>query len=376
MFKKSVLALATAGLFTFPAYADLTINGFASIKAGMTMGSDEQLYGYTDDVDFKNESLFAVQVMSDLGEKLSITAQLMGRGREDFNAEFEWAFLSYQLTDNMQINAGRLRTPFYKYSDFKDVGYAYDWSRIPEAVYNLDFDNIEGVSLYRTATLGSFDSTLQFIAGSFDGDAVVTGLTVQAKIDQILGATWELSKDGISARLAYLVGKTSLSNADVDGLVGILAQSGLSTVASAIDVDEENSSFMGLALSLDKNDWVGVAEITRTEVDDSLIAEQNGYYVSLGRRFGSLTPYVSYEKRDNDAKREITNMLPQGVPAQLLLGVSQAVDRFEVKRDAWNLGLRYDFHPSAAFKAQVTRLSNDITNDDASLITLGVDLVY
>ncbi|MBU2113547.1 MAG: porin [Gammaproteobacteria bacterium] len=376
MFKKSVLALATAGLFTFPAYADLTINGFASIKAGMTMGSDEQLYGYTDDVDFKNESLFAVQVMSDLGEKLSITAQLMGRGREDFNAEFEWAFLSYQLTDNMQINAGRLRTPFYKYSDFKDVGYAYDWSRVPEAVYNLDFDNIEGVSLYRTATLGSFDSTLQFIAGSFDGDAVVTGLTVQAKIDQILGATWELSKDGISARLAYLVGKTSLSNADVDGLVGILAQSGLSAVASAIDVDEENSSFMGLALSLDKNDWVGVAEITRTEVDDSLIAEQNGYYVSLGHRFGSLTPYVSYEKRDNDAKREITNMLPQGVPAQLLLGVSQAVDRFEVKRDAWNLGLRYDFHPSAAFKAQVTRLSNDITNDDASLITLGVDLVY
>lgn len=376
MFKKSVLALATAGLFTFPAYADLTINGFASIKAGMTMGSDEQLYGYTDDIDFKNESLFAVQVMSDLGDKLSITAQLMGRGREDFNAEFEWAFLSYQLTDNMQINAGRLRTPFYKYSDFKDVGYAYDWSRVPEAVYNLDFDNIEGVSLYRTATLGSFDSTLQFIAGSFDGDAVVTGLTVQAKIDQILGATWELSKDGISARLAYLVGKTSLSNADVDGLVGILAQSGLSAVASAIDVDEENSSFMGLALSLDKNDWVGVAEITRTEVDDSLIAEQNGYYVSLGHRFGSLTPYVSYEKRDNDAKREITNMLPQGVPVQLLLGVSQAVDRFEVKRDAWNLGLRYDFHPSAAFKAQVTRVNNDITNDDASLITLGVDLVY
>ena len=98
--------------------------------------------------------------------------------------------------------------------------------------------------------------------------------------------------------------------------------------------------------------------------------------MSLGHRFGSLTPYVSYEKRDNDAKREITNMLPQGVPAQLLLGVSQAVDRFEVKRDAWNLGLRYDFHPSAAFKAQVTRLNNDITNDDASLITLGVDLVY
>ena len=148
-------------------------------------GSGDTLYGYTDEIDFKNESLFAIQFQSDLGEKLSVTAQLMARGNNDFDAEFEWAFLTYQLTDEWRLNAGRLRTPFYKYSDFKDVGYAYDWSRVPEAVYNLDFDNIEGVSLYRTATVGSLDSTLQFIAGSFDGDAVVTGLTVQAKIDQI-----------------------------------------------------------------------------------------------------------------------------------------------------------------------------------------------
>ncbi|MEW5681060.1 MAG: porin [Pseudomonadota bacterium] len=376
MFKRSALTLTLAALLAAPAHADLTINGFASIKAGMTLDSDSTLYGYTDELDFKNESLFAVQVMSDLGEKLSVTAQLMGRGREDFNAEFEWAFLSYQLTDNMQINAGRLRTPFYKYSDFKDVGYAYDWSRVPEAVYNLDFDNIEGVSLYRTATLGSFDSTLQLIAGSFDGDAVVTGLTVQAKIDQILGATWELSRDGISARLAYLTGDTSLSNPDIDALTGILTASGLGAVARAIDVNEESSTFLGLALTLDKNDWVAVAEITRTEVDDSLIAEQNGYYVSVGHRFDSLTPYISYEKRDNDAKRDIIALLPQGVPAQLALGVTQAVERFEVKRDAWNLGLRYDFHPSAAFKAQLTRVNNDITDDDTSLITLGVDLVF
>ncbi|MDX5408132.1 MAG: porin [Chromatiaceae bacterium] len=376
MFKRSALTLAMAAFLAAPAHADLTINGFASIKAGMTLDSDSTLYGYTDELDFKNESLFALQVMSDLGEKLSVTAQLMGRGREDFNAEFEWAFLSYQLTDNMQINAGRLRTPFYKYSDFKDVGYAYDWSRVPEAVYNLDFDNIEGVSLYHTATLGSFDSTLQLIAGSFDGDAVLTGLTVQAKIDQILGATWELSRDGISARLAYLTGDTSFSNPDIDALTGILTASGLGAVARAIDVNEESSTFLGLALTLDKNDWVAVAEITRTEVDDSLIAEQNGYYVSIGHRFDSLTPYISYEKRDNDAKRDIIALLPQGVPAELALGVTQVVEFFEVKRDAWNLGLRYDFHPSAAFKAQLTRVNYDITDDDTSLITLGVDLVF
>lgn len=376
MFKRSALTLAMAAFLAAPAHADLTINGFASIKAGMTLDSDSTLYGYTDELDFKNESLFAVQIMSDLGEKLSVTAQLMGRGAEDFDVGFEWAFLTYELTDNVRINAGRLRTPFYKYSDYMDVGYAYDWSRVPEAVYNLDVDNIEGVSLYHTATLGSFDSTLQLIAGSFDGDAVPAGLAVQAKIDQILGATWELSRDGISARLAYLTGDTSFSNPGIDELTGILTANGLGAVARAIDVNEERGTFLGLALTLDKNDWVAVAEITRTEVDDSLIAEQNSYYVSIGHRFGSLTPYISYEKRDNDAKRDIIALLPQGVPAPLAEAVTTAVEFFEVKRDAWNLGLRYDFHPSAAFKAQLTRVNYDITDDDTSLITLGVDLVF
>ena len=70
------------------AAAEVNINGFASIKAGKA-GSGDSLYGYTDEIDFKNESLFALQVQSDLGDKLSVTAQIMARGRNDFDAEFE-----------------------------------------------------------------------------------------------------------------------------------------------------------------------------------------------------------------------------------------------------------------------------------------------
>ena len=155
--KKTAVALAIlAASVAAPVWADVTINGFASIKAGMTTGSDESLYGYDKDIDFKNESLFALQIKSDLGEKLSITGQLVGRGSKDFDVGFEWAFLTYQLADNMHINAGRLRTPFFKFSDFKDVGYAYDWLRVPQGVYGLCFDNIEGISFYRTAQICIF----------------------------------------------------------------------------------------------------------------------------------------------------------------------------------------------------------------------------
>ena len=61
MIKKSLLALSLSALLAAPAYADLTINGFASIKAGMTLDSDDTLYGYVlydDDGDLINPSQY------------------------------------------------------------------------------------------------------------------------------------------------------------------------------------------------------------------------------------------------------------------------------------------------------------------------------
>jgi hypothetical protein len=48
MLKKSLIAVALSTLLAAPAHADLTINGFASIKAGITLDSNDSLYGYDD----------------------------------------------------------------------------------------------------------------------------------------------------------------------------------------------------------------------------------------------------------------------------------------------------------------------------------------
>mgnify|MGYP006161271675 CR=1 FL=1 len=59
--KKTWLATMVAfAVTTTAAHAEVNINGFASIKAGKASSGDS-LYGYTDEIDFKNESLFAVQ---------------------------------------------------------------------------------------------------------------------------------------------------------------------------------------------------------------------------------------------------------------------------------------------------------------------------
>lgn len=378
MLKRKLLAATIAILFCGASQAAVDINGFASIKGGMALSHDDELYGYDNDFNFKNESLAALQVKSDLGDKLSVTAQLLGRGANDWEVKFEWAFLSYDLTDSLRINAGRLRTPFYKYSDFRDVGYAYDWSRVPQSVYGLGFDNIEGASLYHTTTLGNFDSSLQFIVGSFDGDTSIGTAVAQAQIDNITGVTWELGQDGYSFRVAYLIGKTTFYVDALDnstaGLYAQLTGFGLGTLARNLDIVDESSAFAGIGFNIDKNDWLLVSEITKATVENSFISDQKSYYVSVGHRFDTITPYVSYEKEDNNAKTEIYAGVPSASPVYGT--VAGLVNSLELERDSVNVGVRYDFHPSAAFKAQYTNADNKTANRKDSVIVVGVDLVF
>ncbi|MBZ9611402.1 porin [Rheinheimera maricola] len=376
MIKKSLIALAIAGLVT-PAFADTTINGFASIKAGMTMGSDEQLYGYTDELDFKNESLMALQVRSDLGEKLSVTAQMMGRGNEDFDISFEWAFLSYQLNDNTTINAGRLRAPFYKYSEYMDVGYAYDWSRVPRSVYGLGFNNIEGVSLYRTDVIGGFDSTFMAMIGGYSG---TTGLG-DGKLEGFYGASWELSRDWYNFRVAYYTADATLvfANESVNNLLAALTSNGQGELARGIGFDKDKGTFFGVGAGIDRENLVIVAEFNRTEVDNTFFAKRDNYFISVGYRFGSVTPYVSHEWERHDAKPEIYQPfqnLATTPLAPLYFGAVATVQSQAREADTLNIGLRYDFHPSAAFKLQYTSQKNRLTDDRLGLVVAGVDLVF
>jgi hypothetical protein len=378
MLKRKLLAATIAVTLCGASQAAVDINGFASIKGGMALSNDDELFGYDDDFSFKNESLAALQVKSDLGDKLSVTAQLLGRGADDWDVKFEWAFLSYDLTDTLRVNAGRLRTPFYKYSDFRDVGYAYDWSRVPQSVYGLGFDNLEGVSLYHNTALGNFDSTLQFIVGSYDGDAAIGGATADAQIEGVTGVAWELGQDGYSFRVAYLVGKTTFYVDPLDnsttGLYAQLRAFGLSGLAGELDIVDESSSFAGVGFNIDKNDWVVVSEVTKATVDNSFISDQESYYISVGHRFDTITPYVSFEKEDNKAKTEIYAAVPNASP--IFAPVAGLVNSLEQERDSINVGVRYDFHPSAAFKAQYTNADNKTADRKDSVLVVGVDLVF
>ncbi|GHB77632.1 hypothetical protein GCM10008107_29020 [Psychrosphaera saromensis] len=369
--------------------ADTRINGFASVVAGVTTDEDASMFGYNDNISFKPESLFALQISSDLGDGLSATAQIMSRGSNDYAAEFEWAYLSYDINDSTQINAGKLRIPFYRYSDFLDVGYAYAWARPPQAVYSLVFSTFDGLSLVNNHTIGDWDSTIQGFYGSYDGSVDLVSDEDPATLNNMMGINWTVTYDWFTARAIYAQAETSISfenNEDPERLLnnGIaLVGSIYPQVASDLNVDEDIGSFIGLGFAVDYNNLLVEAEFTTVDVEDSIVAKQEQYYVSVGYRFDDFTVYAITEHGEdtNEGDYDYSSDLPESLAITADYTVyprtayQTLISSQEETIDTFTVGTRYNFHPSAALKFDIT--STKINDADAiNVLSVGVDLVF
>lgn len=388
-------SLLLAG-FATQSYADIRINGFASIYGGQTLGSDDMLYNYSDELDWQNDSLFAVQVSADVMDGLSATAQLIARGSGDFNAEFEWAYLTYEVSENSQLSAGKMRIPFYRYSDFLDVGYAYRWVRPPQSVYNLSFSTYEGLSYLHNSTIGELDSSLQLMVGAVDTDITAVTYSDAAELKDTIGINWSLSNGWLTGRVAYFVSEASIDvsgSSELSGLFNGLQAYGLNQQYNNLAIEEDDAYFAAIGIGIDYNDILFDAEYTQFEIDNSILAKQTQYYVSLGYRMDSVTLSATYEGNDDENSNDQFNQVPRSItgpggvqipvvapgtnpPLYLQDATNLALASQAAKSNAYSFTVRYDFHPSAAFKVEFTHFEDDLSNSDADLVTFGVDLVF
>lgn len=369
--------------------AEIQYRGFASIVGGSTLSSDETLYGYDDGLNFRNDSLMALQMDAALDSELSATMQIMSRGEDSYDPVVEWAYLTYKFSDNFQLSAGRIRIPFYRYSDFMDVRYTYNWLKAPQTVYGFDFAGYDGLSGVYSTQFGRWDSSLQLILGEFEGET--SGF--DATLEDLKGFSWTLARDWLTLRAGYVSSKGTIVIDDLEQLAGAVeaigagASQDLSGLGSAIRLDGDAGNYYGLAVGVDYNNILLDAEYIEYAVDDSLAAKTDAYYVAAGYRFGKWIPMLTYSRSKSDPQEDLLDAIPAsaaGLPfgdpstgpvptvAQVLAG---AVAATETETKLMDVVLRYDFHHSAAFKLAWTQ-AEEMSGDKNQLLRFGVDLVF
>ncbi|HSG51516.1 MAG TPA: hypothetical protein VLA40_05370, partial [Rheinheimera sp.] len=147
-------------------------------------------------------------------------------------------------------------------------------------------------------------------------------------------------------------------------------------LARELDFDKDQGKFYGVGVTLEPDNWNIVFEYNDISVENSFYSDRTNYYVSAGYRFDSIQPYVVYEREDHESKDEIYAPYVDVLPSQLLLPVIGVVSGQRFDATTVSAGIRYDFHPSAAFKIQYSSQKDKVQDIRTGLIVAGVDLVF
>ncbi len=140
-----------------------TLSGFGTLGAVLTNTVDAQFVtpgqtrGATNSPATHIDSKLGVQLGAKAGDTFSATAQVLVRDTYQGNWKpgLEWLFGKVQFNPTVAPRVGRIGTPLFAVSDFRNVGYANTFLRPPVNVCGqVAFSNFDGADLLLQHTVG------------------------------------------------------------------------------------------------------------------------------------------------------------------------------------------------------------------------------
>lgn len=368
--------LCAALALVAPASAqEFKLSGFASLVAGRSSGACVTTEAvaprhqasctrtivdwghgavYRDEWELDQESRAGLQGEWRLSKQFSAVAQVSARTLRNQHANLEWAYLSYSPSPEWKLQLGRKRIPLYYYSDFQDVGFAYNTVRPTPDVYGWDVVNYNGASLSNTRSLGDWTLRTELYSGS-ETSRKNPYYTIFIEEEQdvrwggIRGLSAELSRDWFTGRISYT--RTNF---------GVRERASGEQAELFNGRTRASQSFLGLVLNGDWDEWQWRSEFGKAERMAAAGYDARFWLATLGRQFGRFT---------------------------LTAGLSRYAERSDFDLDSYvpvtlstrTLALRYDLHKGGALKLQWDRVrdrSPSALTGDSRLLSLAYDLVF
>ena len=344
------MALIALLSYEAPVFADIKLTGYASIVAGRVTNGEQFLADYPkagvydDDWSFSPDTSFGVQLSSDLSEKIKLIIQAISNGASNYDVELDWAYLNYQLSTEISLQAGRKRLPLYYYSDFFDVGYAYYWIRPPADNYTWQISNYNGLSLLYQPQLREWDALFNIYIGREDSDNNdLLSMLADASVDEtwknMVGFVAELSNDWIDIRTAFMRGQLDR------------------TIDDVIAEKDIKQKFSGLSVNL-HIDNISILSEFNQYIRDSNNIDVKTHMLSIAYRIDKLTPHLTH------------SALKQGN------NLAGGDENHETK----SAGFKWDFNKTTALKIQYDKVKDKgiiipVLGDSKS-ISFGIDVVF
>ncbi|AXY02398.1 hypothetical protein D1115_10740 [Vibrio alfacsensis] len=366
--RKTILAALIGGL-AFGANAanldDLRIGGFGSVGVGIS-DNDAGYAGYDKELGYKQDTLFGLQFDFQINDRASVTTQVVANGRYNFEPAFEVAYLSYKF-DAATVRGGKIRTPFFMYSDYLDVGYAYPMLRPSQEIYeHLIISNFTGIDAIIPVEIGSSTLELQPFMGVSQLEERDSNFGQQADIKDVFGlaANWYINDWTV---------RGSYAQATVEAMSPVLpdSMSAMDPIVTMKLNQDQDATFTSIGVQYNDGTWLFNAEGMAMELSGPYY-DVEAASVLLGYQVNAFTPYVAggyISTSDNDERA----LWPSSIK--------------EYDRTSYSVGLRWDFATNMAMKLDTTYVDyNDTTGgiggnsaleyDDSLVYSASVDFVF
>ncbi len=336
----SIMALAIAPLIA--GAGEFSINGF--LTAGVSKSNSETAYlgGINDKASFEPDTVLGLQFVSQINDTVGFTAQLLGTGTETFNLAADWAYVSFAVSDELSVKAGRVKLPIFLVSDYIEVGVAYPWVRPPEELYGVvPITAANGLDARYETQLGEMDLVIQPFAGSLlESVALATG-DIDIIIKDLTGLRVTLGNDNLMFSASGMRFDLSIPAQNVDG---------------------DTTELWSAGVKFEMDNIIAMSEYSAREVP-GLQPDYEGWYVMGGYRFGNFLPHLTIAAIDTADKTPAAG-----------------------KQQSTTLGLNYQFDPSTVFKFEWKTIevqdntlglfSGPPSDDEAQIISASVDIIF
>lgn len=325
------ICLASTSAFALE-QGEALINGFGTVGVTNLGGEDDGrsygISGQTND-SWRGDQLskFGAQLTYGVTDSVGLTLQTTAKAYGDeWKANLEWAYLSWQSTDNLMMRVGRLRTPVYMYSESIDVGFSYPWLRLPDEVYSqVQLSNYEGADIVYNLPLSFATLSFQLAGGiTKNRDYYIYDEEFDIDYDNVFGSSVSLATNDFGTfRVGYVEADI---DTDISGsFTDIFGNPG---TASLLALDKDKGKFTSIGYQYDNGTWLTANEWTSRVIENDGSNSTDSFYLMGGRRFGDFLAHVTYAQLDED----------------------------EGRQSSWTLGLNYNILPTVVLKGEYKRV--------------------
>ena len=325
------ICLASTSAFALE-QGEALINGFGTVGVTHLGGEDDGrsygISGQTND-SWRGDQLskFGAQLTYGVTDTVGLTLQTTAKAYGDeWKANLEWAYLSWQSTDNLMMRVGRLRTPVYMYSESIDVGFSYPWLRLPDEVYSqVQLSNYEGADIVYNLPLSFATLSFQLAGGiAKNRDYYIYDEEFDIDYDNVFGSSVSLATNDFGTfRVGYVEADI---DTDISGsFTDIFGNPG---TASLLALAKDKGKFTSIGYQYDNGTWLTANEWTSRVIENDGSNSTDSFYLMGGRRFGDFLAHVTYAQLDED----------------------------EGRQSSWTLGLNYNILPTVVLKGEYKRV--------------------